>query len=297
MPTDTTVTDTSPYGWDWTTTTHTPYRSDDPDAVGSGTTAEWLAYDLLDALAPTTVVVDKGLQGWQQSFVAYDADGYRTGAVFWGGRDDVMVQATSAAADATRPRVTSIGNAKTARVDTRVDTLRSYEDLAAVMRESADMYGSLVTQWESDVRGVSRGRTLMVGAPTSAIRIRLYEKWLESPGQYVEGTNRVEVQLRPPSKSKREVSHWTPAETFCASRATRDLSLRLFNDFDLAPKVSLHTSRGPADLERTVLHMGRQYRGAIGRFRDLGGELATARVLDLLGLPLGPAADEHADED
>jgi len=264
------------YGWDWSATTHSPR--------GTAHDATELAYDLLDALAPSTVLVGGGLQGWERSLIAYDAEGFKSGAVYFGGRDDVHVVSTSAAADAARPRVTRLHNARTSRVDTRVDVGPegpSYEDLAGILEDAAMTYSSLITHYESKQDGVSRGRTVYLGAPSSAVRIRLYEKWLESPGQYPEGTNRVEVQLRPPSRSKGEVSGWEPARTFCASKVARDVAVALGDK--AAPKGTLHVSRGVPDLERTITHMGHQYRRSIGEWLKVSdGDVG--RVFDALGL-------------
>jgi DNA relaxase NicK len=159
-----------------------------------------------------------------------------------------------------------------------VDTLAPFEDLRAVCLEAAGMKAR-VTYLESEQGGESLGRTLYVGAPTSAVRVRVYEKWLESPGQYVEGTNRVEVQLRPPSRAKGPVSAWTPAETFCASQLTRRLASEL--GLEVAHPGTLQKSRETPDLERTLEAMGTQYGKAVDRWLSLsGGDVGT--VLDHL---------------
>lgn len=244
------------YGWDWSATTHEARTG--------------VVDDILNALDAAVVLPGKGLQGWSESVEAYDRDGYRLGSVYFGGgRDDVHVVSTSAAANEVRPRVIGMDRARTARVDTRVDTLLPFEQLAIVLDGAAAAYGSRITYMESSERGVSRGRTLYLGAPSSAVRVRVYEKWLESPGQYVEGTNRVEVQLRPASKVKERVSGWSTAETFCASRVTRDLAQRLGDDF--APEASLHVKRDTPDLERTLRVMGEQYGRAVDKWLTISG--------------------------
>lgn len=258
----------SPYGWDWSATTH--------DARGSGSTVAEVVGDLTASLGGAHVLpVGKGLQGWTDSVDSFDCDGYRLGRVYFGGdRTDVHVVATSSAADAVRGEIALHHHAKTARVDTRVDSLVGFEDLSRILEEAAAGYGSLITKVESSMRGESLGRTVYLGAPSSAIRVRLYEKWLESPGQYVEGTNRVEVQLRPPSKVKQRVSEWSRAETFCASRVTRALAERLGTD--VAPVASLHVDRGTPDLQRSLAAMGEQYGKAADKWLRLsGGDVTT----------------------
>lgn len=253
-----------PYGWDWTATTHEARENS--------------VHDLVRALGARVALPGKGLQGWRQSVRTFDADGYALGAVYFGGREDVHVVSTSGAAHQARSAVVGIDNARTSRVDTRVDTLRSFEDLQEVCESVAGMKAR-ITYMESHQGGESTGRTLYVGSPTSAVRVRVYEKWLESPGQYVEGTNRVEVQLRPPSRAKEMVTGWTPAETFCASQLTRRLASELGTD--VAHPGTLQKARATPDLEQTLESMGAQYGKAVEQWLSVsGGDLD--RVLDYL---------------
>lgn len=249
------------YGWDWSETTHAG--------------REGLVMDLARGMGADRLVPGKGLQGWSKSVECFDGDGFKVGQVWWGAsRDDVHVRSTSAAADGARSAVLGVDAGKTSRVDTRVDTLAAWEDLVEVCQEAASIYGTRLTDYESytiDRHGErqSQGRTLYLGAPTSAVRVRLYEKWRESPGQYVDGTNRVEVQLRPPSKVKDRVSGWDRASTFCASKTTRHLAELLGSE--LAPKASLHVSKGTPDLERTLQVMGDQYGPAVAEWLAVSG--------------------------
>lgn len=254
------------YGWDWSATTHDA-------STGCVDT-------LLHRLGAKTVVPGKGLQGWTQSVKAFDAEGHALGSIYFGGgRDDVHVQSTSAIADRARPLVADYANAKTARVDTRVDTLMPWDQLAEVLNAAAETYGSQITFMESKERGVSKGRTLYLGAPSSRIRVRVYEKWLESPGEYAFGTNRVEVQLRPQSTAKALVSSWSPGETFCASRTTRDLAERLGHTF--TPEATLRIKPKRPTLDDTMRSMAAQYGPAVGRFLEhTGGDIG--RVLAYL---------------
>ena len=256
---------TGVYGWDWSATTHAAL--DGPrSSQRLGTDPAGFVPEMLRALGAARVAPGRGLQGWSRSWQAFDQDGYALGSVYFGGgRSDVHVLSTSAAADSARRSVLDFDSeARTARVDTRVDTLKPFEELTALCEDAASVYGSVITEMHSRQRGESLGRTLYLGAPSSAVRVRVYEKWLESPGQYVEGTNRVEVQLRPPSRVKGRVSGWTPAETFCASKTTRALAALL--ETEVAPASSLHVARGVPDLERTLQVMGEQYGPAVERW-------------------------------
>jgi hypothetical protein len=168
-------------------------------------------------------------------------------------------------------------------VDTRLDTLVPFEDLRGVCEGVAGPK-TRVTYMESSYRGESTGRTLYVGAASSAVRVRVYEKWLESPGQYEEGTNRVEVQLRPPSRAKERVTSWTPAETFCASKLTRRLAVELRTD--IAHPGTLEKWRGTPELIETMRAMGKQYGRAADQWLTYSGGDVGA-VLDCLGITRG----------
>ena len=267
----------SPYAWDWSDTTH--------ESAGSGLTVSELAAKLAATLGGAIVTpTGKGLHSWNDSLDVFDCDGYRLGRVYYSRgkephiapmRSDVFVRATGSAADLVRSELVNLSERapKSARVDTRVDTLAGWDDLAGVIHDAASMYGTRTTLYSSesgigDARS-SSGRTLYMGSPTSWIRVRLYEKWLESPGQYVEGTNRLEVQLRPPSRKKGDVSGWSRAETFCASRVTRELATQLGTE--LAEPGTLQLQRGTPDLEQTLEAAGQQYGKAFARFLELSG--------------------------
>lgn len=257
------------YGWDWSQTTHDPR--------GTAHTVRDALETLVAGLKGHTVVPGKGVQGWERSVEVYDDEGYRLGQVYYGGkRTDLHVVSTSGAADRTRWGVACLYGAKTSRVDTRVDTLLSFDDLEAVARDAAGLKAR-VTYMATEQGGRSQGRTIYVGSPSSMVRLRIYEKWLESPGQYEDGTNRVEVQLRPPSRGKCVVSEWTPEETFCASQLSRRVAALLGTE--LAKPGTLQKSKGTPDLERTLAAMGRQYGPGVVRWLEAsGGDIG--RVLD-----------------
>jgi hypothetical protein len=231
------------------------------------------------ALGGSTAVPGKGLQGWSESVQLFDWEGYKVGQVYFGGdRTDVHVISTSSVAQKTRPLVSSLFGAKTSRVDTRVDTLTSYEDLEAMLRDAVGSKATL-RSIHSEKAGKSTGRTLYLGSPQSMVQVRLYEKHLESPGQYEDGTNRVEVQLRPPSRAKATVSTWTPAETFCATKLTRRVAKGLGSD--VSHPATMQKDRGTPDLERTMQYMALQYGPGVDRWlRATGGEVGT--VLEYL---------------
>lgn len=267
------------YGWDWSATTH-------EGRLG-------VVDDLVSSLGATLALPGKGLQGWAESLQCFDAGGYQLGSVYFGGgRDDVHVLATGESAQWARSAVVASDRARTARVDTRVDTLVPFEQLEELCWEAAGSYGSKITRMESwdGKTGQGQGRTVYLGAPTSAIRVRVYEKHLQAPGQYVDGTNRVEVQLRPPSKAKEKVSGWTPAETFCASRVTTSLARALGQDVSAAG--TLHVKKDTPTLEKALEAMAHQYGGTAARWLEHSGGDFTTLVDYLLWKHDRPSQDD-----
>lgn len=275
------------FAWDWSATTHSVAWAE----VDAATEEPAIAFAVRDEILTgvmgalcerpevSLLLPGKGLQGWEESVEVYDARGDKMATVYHGGkRMDVHVVATADHSNFVRPLVSGLYGAKTARVDTRVDTLLTFEELQEVCLEVAGPR-TKVTYMESRRGDEALGRTLYVGAPTSDVRVRFYEKWLESPGQYEEGTNRVEVQLRPPSRGKAEVSGWVPGETFCATKLTRRLAGALSES--VHKPGSLQKAKGTPDLERTLRSMGTQYGKAVDRWLvNSGGDVGV--VLDHL---------------
>src|SRR5665811_662200 len=129
------ISTTNFYGWDWSSTTHDAQE----DSV----------YRMLEALGAVHTLPGKGLQGWSRSVKAFDREGFALGSIYFGGgRKDLHVVSTSSVADTSRPLVTGIGNARTARVDTRVDTLVPFDELEKILTAAAATYGARITYME-----------------------------------------------------------------------------------------------------------------------------------------------------
>ena len=243
--------------WDWSATTH---PVEDFELV-------------VLSVAADRGVPGKGLHGWPVGLDLFDKRGDRVAKVFTGGSTETIhVLATAGVADSVRESVTK-RPCKTARVDTCVDSLVKYEDLVSSVLEVAGPQ-TKITVFKSFKGTEQLGRTVYVGAPTSAVRLRIYEKHLESPGLFEAGTNRVEVQLRPPSRSKEAVSTWSRWETFGASKLSRRVGEVLGQKIE--PAGSLEKKRGTPTLEESLEAMGRQYGPSVERFLALsGGDLDT----------------------
>lgn len=230
---------------------------------------------IIGACNPHEVRRSPGIHGWDFCQNMIDSRGDSIARVFTGGRGDIHAVVSSDRADLIYPDWRDdIESLRVSRVDACVDTLADFEDLENILVEAASVYGSKIVYMRSESRGESLGRTVYLGAASARVRVRLYEKWLESPGQYINGTNRVEVQVRPDSSAKRIVSQWSANEAFCASRTTQKLA-QLMSQSVTVPREGLRIAPGIPSTYESLVHVRRQYHRHLEdflRFND--GDLA-----------------------
>lgn len=135
-------------------------------------------------------------------------------------------------------------------------------------RRGPEVKVSMHGDWR-DGRG-DDGRTLYLGAPSSAVRIRAYEK-----GKQLRSTDapkadrvpleavRVEVQVRPSGTARRRAATVEPAEAWGFSRLAADVAGRLFAGDDLVP-IRVRDVRASDD-DRALLFMVKQYGAMLER--------------------------------
>lgn len=116
--------------------------------------------------------------------------------------------------------------------------------------------------WDSD----NPARTLYLGAPSSVVRVRLYEKgkqliqeFPEARGEVPTDWCRLEVQVRPAKREdKRIMALVEPELLWGCSRFSKDLADKLLATD--APRLAVGTIwKGGLDFERAEYHMIRQY--------------------------------------
>lgn len=137
----------------------------------------------------------------------------------------------------------------------------SWDAISGAMLKVADERGLKVLHIGDFHRGLE-GRTIYVGATTSAVRARGYEKGkqLRSAGLEDADLNhvRLEMQVRPPSRLKAAAAVLTPAQAFTAF-ATWSGELYAQLTGDGPPEVHLGNLRPPSDEARKLDWMLRQY--------------------------------------
>lgn len=171
----------------------------------------------------------------------------------------------------------------------------SWDKLFTVLRAYAERH-RLKTSVAGDWLGKEDGRTFYVGAPSSTVRVRLYEKGIQT------GTDpnwvRLELVVRPGNAdAKRWLASASPDECWGASRWTKSLAEELLAV--CPPRVAVGTVYQPSDDERALTWLLRQYGpllervagGLHGGWDALGPHL----LAQLEALRAGPAVQPSAE--
>lgn len=142
----------------------------------------------------------------------------------------------------------------------RADACEDYESpgawdgIAGMWLETAEEFGVTVTH-QGDFYRAEKGRTLYLGAPSSVVRARCYEKGVQL------GIDRpivrAEVQCRPKSHAKDRVSKLEPEEIWGLSRWSRSLG-ECLTGLEI-PRVLAGTLYTPTDTDRARAALLRQY--------------------------------------
>lgn len=189
--------------------------------------------------------------------------------VWWEGNDGVHVSTTSADANDLAPLLREHGVHLVTRLDACEDWIEAglFDRMAAHLIGYAQANGITINQQGDWVRG--QARTLYLGAPSSAVRLVLYEKGYESGGDL--NWVRLEVRCRPKGRLARAVvAGWSPGQAFGASRWLVEALEGL--GWDHLQAQSIGTVYRPSDDERARLTLAKQYGGVIRRWIDEAGD-------------------------
>lgn len=218
----------------------------------------------------------RGFHTFGQRVAARDESGAEFGSVMWGGRQgdwaliEVKGERTPRAVETIRERFWH-------RV-TRVDSCADFEASGAFdgllrccldVKKAHRLKGAKMGDWEDYPED---GRTLYLGAPTSAVRVRLYEKGKQSEYRHLERPDwvRIEAQVRPAKEAKTAFNKLSAADCWGASRWTRELAAQvLMQHIDPHPVGTVYRL---SEREKAVRWMCKQY-GAhlLGLRDDVGG--------------------------
>lgn len=233
----------------------------------------------------------KGFHTFAERVSVRNTYGEEVGSVSWGGTqgDRVMVEVKGERTPQVVERLRSGFPHRCTRVDSCADFERPgvFEELLVpVMRAKADhrLYGERRGDWEFP----ELGRTQYLGANSSAVRARLYEKGKQPEFRHLDRPNlcRLEIQVRPAKDAKSVFSTLSPLEVWGASKWTRQLASEVLQELlDPHPPGTVWRD---SKRDQALRWMAGQY-GAhlVSLAADLGG-------WDVLGLTLREMVEEEA---
>lgn len=210
----------------------------------------------------------RGLNGYQRSHLVKRGDETLARVLYGGQNGWPHVITTGAASDDVVPvlRGAWSGLHEVTRMDTAQDFDQEggYDRLRAVMLELAERHGVGRQTIESVVNG-HRSRTTYLGAPSSRVRVRLYEKGAferqKGHGDAPEHWVRLEAQIRPTGQAaRRTATELDAVEAWGQSRWTRELAAEAMG-LDVA-QVTMQLRREP-DFMRAVRALAKQYGATI----------------------------------
>lgn len=218
----------------------------------------------------------RGFHTFGQRVAARDESGAEFGSVMWGGRQgdwaliEVKGERTPRAVETIRERFWH-------RV-TRVDSCADFEASGAfdgLLRCCLDVKKAHPDTAFDHPPGSPPSPPSWPpssGAPTSAVRVRLYEKGKQSEYRHLERPDwvRIEAQVRPAKEAKTAFNKLSAADCWGASRWTRELAAQvLMQHIDPHPVGTVYRL---SEREKAVRWMCKQY-GAhlLGLRDDVGG--------------------------
>lgn len=251
--------------------------------------------ELLGSIAPDGEVVEgKGRHNYHQSFTVNDREGQRVAVVLCGGPNgDPNVTASGPVCDSFVPFVRERWPVhRVTRADVAEDFAGEgvYEHLEGVCRAVAAAHNvkgrAIVPDQLED------GRTYYMGAPTSDVRVRLYDKTAEvrrhlAPAQAAlvpDHRVRLEAQVRPRKEWKEAASQLEPRTFWGFAGWTRELAAKA-----LALEVERITMQAgrETDYDRALRFLITQYGPTLQRMHAEHGDWAA------VGLQLGYLVEQR----
>jgi len=223
----------------------------------------------------------RGLNGYEKSRVL-TRNGESLARVLYGGQNGwPNVVASGAPTDDFVPVLRA---AYPCHVVTRMDSAQDfdgeggYDALQALMLALSDATG-ITRNVQESVRNGVRSRTTYLGAPSSRIRVRAYEKGRmeqqegrSAPDHWV----RLEAQIRPTGDARAASAGVGPVEAWGSARWLRRLASEAMGLE--VPPITMQLRRDP-DYERALRHLVKQYGATLTRAMEVEGSWDAVRLL------------------
>ena len=181
------------------------------------------------------VIEGRGYHRFGAKYAIKGRDGSERLSVLWGGEhgDLVMIESKG---ERTPEVVAELRGVVRDHRCTRADSCEDFDELGAWdrllglvlgVKESSCLRGERRGDWDYP----EDGRTMYLGAPSSAVRARLYEKGKEPELRHLGRENwvRLEVQVRPVGVAKHAFAQADAVQVWGATAYTRELAGRCLN--------------------------------------------------------------------
>ena len=239
------------------------------------------------------IKMTRGHNHFKERMAAVDASGSEVGFVQWGGShgDRIMIEVKG---ERTPAFVDKLREAAEEHRCTRGDACADFDSSGEferlyghlkVIKEQRDIYSQHLGDWDKP----DLGRTYFMGAKSSAVRVRLYEKGKQPEYRHLSRPNwaRLEVQVRPATTDQKiQFAKLGPDALWGAGRWTRDIAAVVLQNH-IEPHPAGTTYRLTSD-ETALRWMCKQYGSRLLNLADeLGG-------WDVLGLTLGEMVKEES---
>lgn len=177
----------------------------------------------------------RGYHHFEEKMAYRGSDGAEWASILWGGKNSKVVmmevkgERTPEVVGVLRQR---LPEHRCTRVDSCVDFDESgaWDKLIGQIIQVKEQFG-LRGEKRGDWDYPEDGRTQYLGAPSSAVRVRLYEKGKQPEYRHLERFNwvRLEAQVRPVKEARNVYSSVSASDVWGASGFTRDLCARVLH--------------------------------------------------------------------
>lgn len=242
------------------------------------------------------IVNGHGYHGFERRAALVDESGDAVASVLWGGDRVAGRVLFEVKGERTPEYVSTLREKVRSHRCTRVDACADFDEEGIfdrlvgqmeVVKAAFRLYGERRGDWDDHPE---LGRTFYLGAPSSAVRARCYEKGRQPEYRFLNRPDwvRLEVQVRPQKEGREAFAELSASQVWGASPWTRELAARA-----LAEHVDPHpagTVYRLSERQTALRWMLRQYGPHLAaEARDLGG-------WDVLGLTLRQMLDDQQAE-
>lgn len=229
----------------------------------------------------------RGMNGYERQMVLTRAHETLARVMYGGPNGWPNVITSGAQTDEVAPILLAFERAEVTRMDSAADFVQpgGFDRVRAELVALHERSGVSKYEIESTRNGV-RSRTFYLGAPSSRVRLRLYEKGQmerQMGHEADEDWFRMEVQIRPTGDARATASTLDASEAWGFSRWTRDLA-SIVMQLDI-PQVVMQLRREP-DFMRALRHLQVQYGPTLTQaLENEGSWEAVGRLLGFVEAP------------